>query len=172
MDVIAAEAGVAKPVLYRYFESRHGLNIALAERFSVALAAELYAALARDAGPRALLRVTMDAYLRVVESEPSLYRWLTQWAQAEHPQAVTGLVAQFGDTIAKVFRQRLEALGLDATPSETWAYGIVGMVQLAGDRWLEDPQISREELVTQLVTLIWDGISGYASGLGVGGAGN
>lgn len=163
MDEIAAEVGVAKPVLYRYFGSRHGLNVALAERVTGALTWELQDALTRDAGPRALLRVSIDTYLRFVEREPQLYRWLTQWAQAEQPQAIASLMAQFGDEVGKVLAERLSMLGLDPTPAPTWAYGIVGMVHLAGERWLDRGDVSREELVEQLVTLLWGGLVGYAA---------
>lgn len=163
MDEIAADVGVAKPVLYRYFGSRRGLNSALAERVTGSLTWELQDALARDAGPRALLRVSIDTYLAFVEREPQLYRWLTQWAQAEEPQAVTGLMAQFGDEIAKVLAERLAAFGLDPAPAPTWAHGIVGMVHHSGDRWLDRQDMPREALVDQLVTLLWGGIAGYAA---------
>ena len=164
MDEIAADVGVAKPILYRYFGSRHGLNAALAERVTGSLTWELQDALARDAGPRALLRVSIDTYLAFVEREPQLYRWLTQWAQTEQPQAVAGLMEQFGDEIAKVLAERLAAFGLDPAPAPTWAHGIVGMVHRAGDRWLDRQDVSRAQLVEQLVTLLWSGVAGYASG--------
>lgn len=165
MDVIAAEVGVAKPVLYRYFGSRHGLNVALAERVTGALTWELQDALTRDAGPRALLRVSIDTYLAFVEREPQLYRWLTQWAQNEEPRAVAGLMAQLGEEIGKVLAERLAVFGLDPAPARTWSYGIVGMVHLAGDRWLDRQDSSRQQLVDQLVTLLWSGLSGYTNTL-------
>ena len=164
MDDIAAEVGVAKPVLYRYFGSRDGLNAALAERVTGSLTWELQDALTRDAGPRALLRVSIDTYLAFVEREPQLYRWLTQWSQAEAPQAVAGLMAQFGEEIGKVLGERLAAFGADPAPAATWAHGIVGMVHLTGDRWLDRQDLTRAQLVDQLVTLLWSGLSGYTVG--------
>lgn len=164
MDEIAADVGVAKPVLYRYFDSRHGLNLALADRVTGALTWELQDALTRDAGPRALLRTCIDTYLGFVEREPELYCWLTQWARTEQPHAVTGLMAQFGDEIGKVLAERLAAFDLDPAPAVTWAYGIVGMVHLAGERWLDRQDAPRERLVDDLVTLLWGGIAGYAAG--------
>ena len=99
-----------------------------------------------------------------MEREPQLYRWLTQWAQAEQPQAVASLMAQFGDAVAKVLEERLLAFDLDPAPAVTWADGIVGMVHLAGERWLDRQDTPRERLVEDLVTLLWGGIAGYAAG--------
>jgi AcrR family transcriptional regulator len=162
MDAIAADVGVAKPVLYRYFDSREGLMLALADRFSAALATELRDALARDAAPQDALRAAIDTYLRFVEREPALYRFLTNWAEAEHPQALTGLMAQMGEEIGKVLGERIQAIGVDPEPAVPWGYGMVGMVHLAGDWWLERGGMDRERLVDHLVTLLWRGIDGYA----------
>ncbi|MDX6265654.1 MAG: hypothetical protein QOD70_394, partial [Frankiales bacterium] len=44
-----------------------------------------------------------------------------------------------------------------------WASAILGMVQAAGDRWLELRDCSRETLTSQLTDLLW-GAYGSASG--------
>ena len=49
MDEMAAEAGITKPVLYRYFRDRDGLIAAVAERFSDGLVERLEQALAAGA---------------------------------------------------------------------------------------------------------------------------
>src|SRR3954463_9018501 len=54
MDVIAAEAGVTKPIIYRHFGDRIGLATALADQFGAALVAELDDALTQALPPEQL----------------------------------------------------------------------------------------------------------------------
>jgi hypothetical protein len=59
-----------------------------------------------------------------------------------------------------IIGERLRALGLDSGGAEAWAQGLVGMVQSAGDWWLERRTMSRAALTDYLTTLIWGGVSG------------
>jgi hypothetical protein len=45
--------------------------------------------------------------------------------------------------------------GLRADVATAWAVGIVGMVQSAGDWWLEERPFSRRRLVARLTDLLW-----------------
>src|SRR5918999_1941878 len=56
MDDVAAEAGVSRVVLYRYFGDKRGLYQAVAERYVAELMAELRKALRRTSDPRRRLR--------------------------------------------------------------------------------------------------------------------
>jgi hypothetical protein len=59
-----------------------------------------------------------------------------------------------------VLGEQLRALGIDSGPAEPWAFGIVGMVHLAGDWWLERRTMTRARLVDDLTTLLWNGLGG------------
>jgi AcrR family transcriptional regulator len=162
MDTIAAEAGVTKPIVYRHFGDRDGLAAAIADQFGTELVAELDAALAQDLPPEELLRATVDAYLAFVERDPRLYRFLL--GRVSDPiNASEGLVAHVGQRVAVVLGEQLRALGLDSGPAEPWAFGIVGLVHLAGDWWLDRRTLSRERLVDYLTTLLWGGLGGMTS---------
>lgn len=163
MDVIAAEAGVTKPIVYRHFGDRVGLASALAEQFGAALVAELDEALTRDLPPEQLLRATIDAYLAFVERDPQLYSFLVGRLGAPVGSEVTnGLVAQVGKRVALVLGEQLRNLGIDSGPSEPWAFGIVGMVHLSGDWWLERRTMTRARLVDDITALLWHGLGGLA----------
>src|SRR3954470_5622970 len=73
MNVIAAEAGITKPILYRHFGDKGGLYRALADRHSERLLTRLRAALATRGGLRARTRAAVDAYLAAVEEQPQVY---------------------------------------------------------------------------------------------------
>jgi AcrR family transcriptional regulator len=75
VEDIAAEAGVAKGLLYHYFGSKRGLYVAVVE----AAAAELRAAAAVHAGlePRERLDRTIEAYVGFAAEYPEAFRTLT-----------------------------------------------------------------------------------------------
>ncbi|MEU8092223.1 TetR/AcrR family transcriptional regulator [Micromonospora sp. LHW51205] len=166
MDQVAATAGVSKPVLYRYFADKAQLWLAVSEVVAARVVAAVAPAVEQVREERALVEATIDAYLSVVEFEPSLYRFLVH--ESGHPgiqQVVAGTSRQVATGLARVIGDRLRALGLDAGPAEPWAYGLVGFVQAVGDWWTTHGQpIHRSALTEYLTTLLWSGIEGVRRG--------
>ena len=163
MDRIAAEAGITKPILYRHFGDRAGLVAALGERFAATLLAELNASLDSGAAAKDLLEKTIDAYLRVIESEPEVYQFISQRIAGEDPEAaaaVGNFIRQVAAQVAVVLGEQLREANLDSGGAEPMAYGIVGMVHAAGDWWVERRSMPRHRLVAYLSSLLWGGISG------------
>jgi AcrR family transcriptional regulator len=187
MDAIAAEAGITKPVLYRHFNDREGLLAAMASRHARRLVGELRTALAAQEHPRERIRTTMDTYLGFLERDPELHRFATRVAplprDTEAPGAARDLdggdedgrggslafgVAVMDDALGAVCDQVIDAVrreltgaGLDPTPACTWGEGMVGMVQLVGNRWIdEEAGPDRAELVGRLTDLLWSGFRG------------
>jgi len=158
MDEIAAEAAVAKPILYRHFGDKDGLYAALAERYLQELYREAEGAL-REPNPRLRLAAAVDAFLEAVEREPEVFRFVRRLTteQRRGAEAAGAFVAGHAAAIAQVTRQDLERLGLDADAAEPWAHGIVGMMQFVAAWWLETRTCPRERLVEQLTTLLWEG---------------
>ena len=163
MDEMAAEAGITKPVLYRYFGDRDGLFAAVADRFSDVLVERLEGALTSAAGddPETVIRAAIESYVSFIEEDPALYGFLTQQA-APGSQALVAVVERVAGLIARVIRDTFDSLGLDSRPATTWAHGVVGMVHLAGARWARQPDESRAQLVTDLVELVAHGLTGAA----------
>lgn len=156
MAAMAAEAGVTKPILYRHFGDKSGLYAALAERHMERLLTSLTAALTQGATPQDRVRRTVDVYLCALEAEPQVYRFLVQ---SEEAAPVRGQVRGFVRLLQEQLRQGICAeLGLSATDvrAAVWAAGIVGMVQAAGDWWLDTgPALDRGTLAEQLTSLLW-----------------
>ncbi len=162
MEAIAQAAGVSKPILYRHFSDREGLVEALAERFVGELADRLAVILDSAEEPVELLRRSIDTYVDTIEDDPSLYRFLTSRIPPRGA-ALSTLVDRLAAVIARTLAQAFRAAGLDSAPARPWAYGIVGMVHLAGDDWVARPAIPRAELVDDLTRLLWDGIGAVAA---------
>ena len=171
MDVIAAEAGITKPILYRHFGHKGGLYAALAERYAGGLMTEITGALERARNPRERLALTMDTYFAWLESEPQVYRFLVHRAQTERREVHDAIGAFVHDVALEVAAAaRSDLLSGDeedgarrADFAEPLAFAVVGAVQTAGDWWLEHPRTPRSELVDELVSLVWDGLERYAA---------
>ena len=157
MATIAAEAGITKPILYRHFGDKNGLYGALTDRHTERLLASLRAALEVPGTRRERVERTVDAYLAAIEREPQVYRFLV------HSDEAAG-----ADSSVRSFTRRLSALlaqgigaesGLDGSSvrAQAWGHGIVGMVQAAGDWWLEHRPCPRGQLVDELVSLLAGG---------------
>jgi AcrR family transcriptional regulator len=162
MTRMAAEAGVTKPVLYRYFGDRRGVYEAVAAVFAAGLLAELRGALAQGGSPRRLLASALDTYLAYVERQPEVYRFLTRRLPAETAsghETVIGFVHRIAADVAGVLSERLRAAKVDAVHADLLAFGITGMVQLAGERWQERATMRRDEVVHHLTDLLWNGLA-------------
>lgn len=166
VNQIAAESGIAKPVLYRIFGDKGGLYQAIAERYVRQLMENLRTALVDEAPGRPRIQATIDTYMTFVEDNQEVYRFLMHRAVGEHPEAqatVSDFIGQVANEVAIVLGEELRSNGLDSGPAEPWAHGIVGFVELAGDWWLQNRSMPRERLVTYLTDLLWKGFSGTAS---------
>jgi AcrR family transcriptional regulator len=155
MAVIAAEAGITKPILYRHFGDKGGLYAALAGRHTDRLLDALVDALTAGGTARERVHRTIDTYLGVIEAEPQVYRFLVESEEAAQPGApVRGFVRRLQELLSAGISHELH-LEPDDLRSGVWAAAILGMVQAAGDRWLEVRECDREALSTQLTDLLW-----------------
>lgn len=161
MDEMARAAGITKPVLYRYFGDREGLIAAIGERFSEDLIARLDHAISavRPSDTDGRIRAAISCYVAFIEEDPSLYVFLTRQAAPESP-ALVAVIEEVAGFVAGVIAETFLAAGLDPRPAPTFAHGIVGMVHLAGARWARTPEVSRDELVDDLVSLVAHGVTG------------
>jgi AcrR family transcriptional regulator len=168
MDEIAAEAGVAKPVLYRMFRDKAELyraaGAAVAERLLIpALVAEL----AVERHPREHAAAMIDTYLRLIDAEPELYRFVVHPPLDERPAApdLVGTYKQvIAEHLARIIEAPLREAHLDPALARPWAHALVGMVHEAGDWWIEHRSIRREELTAHLTALVWGGVAAVYQG--------
>ncbi|MDQ3987266.1 MAG: TetR/AcrR family transcriptional regulator [Actinomycetota bacterium] len=170
MDEVAREAGISRMVLYRYFGDKGGLYQTLAERYVRVLMGHLRAALASADDPAMRLEATIDAYVRFIEEHRESYDFLMHRAVREGPEA-QATVADFMRSVARevseVLADQISGFGFDPAPADAWAHGIVGMVHLSTEWWLENPHVPRQRFVGYLVALL---SSGFFGGAGLGAA--
>jgi AcrR family transcriptional regulator len=158
MATIAAEAGITKPILYRHFGDKEGLYAALAARHTERLQHVLQDALSAGGTARERVERTIGAYLSTIQAEPHVYRLLVHSAEFPAAAQAHGQVQSFLRRLAELLALGIAAeLGLPpgSARAETWARGIVGMVQSAGDWWLQTGSRDRDAVVRELTDLLW-----------------
>src|SRR5215472_8904786 len=170
MDAVAAEAGVTKPVLYRYFHDKAALVDALAERGSEILLNRLLPAI--QAGVPALSRVrdAVGAYFAVIDEHPNLYWLLARQSRADAGGGQDSLARNresIATTLTAVIGDHLRVYGLDSGGAEPWAYGMTGLVQSTGEWWLQRRSMSRAHVVEYVTQMIWAAIAGVLRDAGV-----
>jgi AcrR family transcriptional regulator len=165
--VIAAQAGVTKPVLYRHFTDRADLQRAVSERGAQLLLSRLLPELAGAREPVDQIRAIVDAFLGAAEDEPELWRFVVHSPggdQAASADVVAHNLALVSGQLSTVLGEELRRRDLDAGGAEAWAYGLAGLVYTAGDWWLQRRTMSRAALTDYLTQLIWGGLSGVLAG--------
>lgn len=162
---IAAAAGITKPVLYRHFTDRADLQRAVGEQAAGLLFARIAPELQHEREPVEQIRGIVDAFLAGIEAEPELWRFVVHHPveRAAGAEIVEDVRARIAGMLASLIGDRLRELGIDAGGAEAWAQGLVGMVESAGDWWLERRTMSRAALTGYLTTLIWGGMSGVVA---------
>jgi AcrR family transcriptional regulator len=177
IDAVATEAGVTKPVLYRYFTDKAALVEALGDAGSAFLFARLVPAMQSDRLPLERIREAVGAYFAVIDEHPNLYWLLARWPGAESA-AEPGGAALRGNTVQRdkdqiatsltaILGDYLRVFGLDSGAAEPWAYGITGLVQSTGEWWLSRRSMSRMHVVDYVTQLIWAALSGVLRDAGV-----
>jgi AcrR family transcriptional regulator len=158
---IAAAAGITKPVLYRHFEDRSDLQSAVGRQAAAMLMARIDPALKIDGDMPEVIHGVVDAFLGGIEDEPELWRFVVHHPIERAPGAeiVDDAREQIARRLTALLVNRLAAAGRDTTGAEVWAQGLVGLVQSAGDWWLERRTMSRAALTGYLTSIIWGGLS-------------
>jgi AcrR family transcriptional regulator len=161
VDDVARSAGVSKTVIYRYFSDKDELINAVLERISTAiLLPRLLGELAVErSGDRAGLHAMIAAFVELIDDEPALYRFAYAHAgRSGRADLVAATEHEIAEALGRLMAERLVRAGQPAEPAMTWAYGVVGMVQLAAHWWSGTRTVTPAELVAQLTDLAHGGL--------------
>jgi AcrR family transcriptional regulator len=162
VDDVARSAGVSKTVIYRYFSDKDELVDAVLEQISTAvLLPHLLGEITRDhPDDRSALRAVITAFVALIEDEPELYRFAyAHTGRSGRADLVAATEHQIAEALGARMAGRLTEAGRSAEGAMTWAYGVVGMVQLASHWWSRDRTVPATELVEQLTALADGGLS-------------
>jgi AcrR family transcriptional regulator len=161
MDEIAAEIGVSKTVLYRYFVDKNDLTTAVMMRFTqTTLIPNMAAALSSNLDGYDLAREVIRVYVETVAAEPEPYGFVMANSSGSKSKVIADSERIIARMIAVMLRRRMQQAGMDTGGAQPWAYLIVGGVQLATHSWMSDPRMSTDELIDYLTMLSWSALCG------------
>jgi AcrR family transcriptional regulator len=167
MDEIAAEIGVSKTVLYRYFVDKNDLTTAVMLRIAqTLLIPNMAAALSSNLDGFDLAREIIRVYVDTVANEPEPYRFVMANSSASKSKVIADSERIIARMLAVMLRRRMAQAGIDTGGVEPWSYLIVGGVQLATHSWMSDPRMSRDELIDYLTMLSWSALCGIVEAAG------
>ena len=161
MDEIAAEIGVSKTVLYRYFVDKNDLTTAVMMRFAqTTLIPNMAAALSSNLDGYDLTREIIRVYVETGANEPEPYRFVMVNNSASRSKAVADSERIIARMLGVMLRRRMAEVGMDTSGAEPWAYHTVGGVQLATHSWMSNPRMSADELIDYLTMVSWSALCG------------
>ena len=161
MDEIAADIGVSKTVLYRYFIDKNDLTTAVMMRFAqTTLIPNMAAALSTDLDGFDLTREIIRVYVETVAAESEIYPFVFANSSAGRSKVIADSERIIAGMLAVMFRRRMQKAGLNTKGVEPWAYMIVGGVQLATHSWMSHRRTSSDELIDYLTMLSWSALRG------------
>jgi AcrR family transcriptional regulator len=159
LDEIAAAAGVTKPVVYRHFDSKRALYLALLERHRDDLAG-FVAVMPAEGTPQQRLRAVLDIWLDYVEAHA--YSWKMLFRDTGGGPEVAAFRARVHARAREVLVDIIDSLAVTPIPrrqrepiAELISMGMAALVLW----WIEDAEVSRAAVLDALAT-VWARVLG------------
>jgi AcrR family transcriptional regulator len=157
LDDVAAAAGVTKPILYRHFDDKRALYLALLERHRDDLSS-FAAAIPATGTPEQRLRAVLELWVGYVEGHAYAWKMLFRdtgggpeiqsFRGAVHARARAVLVANIRTlSDARIPSRELEPL------AELMSMGMASLVLW----WMDNPDVSRRAVIDAM-TRVWAGL--------------
>ena len=176
LQEIAAEAGTAKPKIYRHFNDKADLFHAIGKRLREMLIAAIFPHIDLATDPtREVVRRCVAEYVNLVELHPNVLRFILQGRFPEPAESTTRGFSEGREitmAIAQMFNNELQEMHLESASLELAAAASFGSASSATDWWLgPDPDSPRrmptELFVAHLTTVMLGTIQGVADLLAI-----
>lgn len=166
IDDVLKSAGISRPKLYRFFTDKEALFAAVAMRVQELVVERVVSNIDLSVSLLELFRTGMAGYVDLVDERPNLVRFLlgVQYANA------TSLIESgrpLSDAIAQLVGSVFSSRGGNADHIEYVIDAMLASTGIAVLRWFDEPVISKETLVDELVVYVWGGLAASAKARGV-----
>lgn len=155
---IAERAGVPRTHVYRHFDGKQALDLAVARHVANQIGEQIRGGLAKGGSARQIIGAAITEHLGWVQAHPNLYRFLAGHAYAVNATGsptVDDAKAAFAAELSTLLAGYMQAFKLDSTPAERVIVGIVGMVDATAAWWLDHDHVAFDELTEQLTDQVW-----------------
>ena len=167
---IAEKAGVPRTHVYRHFDGKQSLDLAVSAHVAGQIGRRIRTGLAVSGSPRRIISASINEHLGWIEEHPNLYRFLAQHSYAvasTGSPAVDDAKAVFAGELTALLQGYMRLFGIDPSPAERVIVGVVGMVDATAAWWLEHRDVTRAELTIALTEQVWVIIDNTARSLGL-----
>jgi AcrR family transcriptional regulator len=162
MDEIAAGASVTKPILYRTIGDRAALVAALSESLIDQIDRSVTTATGAATDPVVAFEAAIRGYVQAVEADRNIFLFVN--SAAPGTDQFRRLVDRSAASMVAVFSTARANVGLDPDGARTWAWAIVGALQVVTTMWLRDADVDLDELVRDVSQLLWSGLGPTLAG--------
>jgi AcrR family transcriptional regulator len=153
---IAEQAKVPRTHVYRHFEDKAALDLAVSTYVANEIGQQVRAGLSSGGTARSIIAGAIDQHLGWVESHPNLYRFLAQHSYRVRTAGASGdAKAVFATELTALLARYMTVLGLDPTPAERVIVGVVGLVDATAAWWLGHPDLLRASVAAELTDQVW-----------------
>jgi len=152
---IAERAGVARPHVYRHFDSKDDLDDEVARYAAGELVARVRPTMVRNGTPPEIIRGVIAEAVGWAAEHPNLYRFMAarQQTKAMH-RARLGRTRFLGE-IVDASSAYLRAKQLDEDVPDGILAGLMGMVDASIIWWLDHDDEQQEQVVERLARQVW-----------------
>ena len=161
LDDVAAAAGVTKPVVYRHFDGKSALYIALLERHREDLG-RFAGTIPADGSLEQRLRAVLEVWFAYVETHA--YAWNMLFRDTGGGPEIRAFRVEVHARARAVLAELISELGQGTIPrreleplAELMSMGMAALVLW----WMDDPAASRDAIVDAM-TRVWNGLLGTA----------
>ena len=149
---IAERAGLARPNVYRHFDSKDELDLAVARSAYRELRAEIRSRLDLSGSPRDVIRAPIAVQVIWADSHPNLYRFLVSHGRqrsSRHPRVA--FAAEVTAAGARYFPHFAD----NTQRADQIVIGLGGMIDASIVGWLARRAETPEQLIDRLTTQVW-----------------
>ena len=170
VDAIAEAAGISKPMVYAYFDSKEGLYRACMQRARARLFEAINAGADAGAAPDEQLWLGVLAFFTFVEDQHDSWAVLlgeatqgagpfAQEGERTRREIARGVATLLHDAAAA---EGAEPQALEAT--EPLARALIGAGESLANWWREHPEVPREGVARLLMNFAWTGFGNLVRG--------
>lgn len=159
-EQVAAQAGVARPRLYRHFDDADDLYRAVGQRAAEMILTDMAPVLLEPAGSaRNMIDRAVRTFVNWLARHADLYRYVAHRATASaagQESVVADIKQAIAAQVGRLLAAYLEVLGANSRVADPLSFGLVGMVEATANRWLDEPgELPLDDLVVELASWIW-----------------
>lgn len=166
---IADEASVHRTVLYRYFEDRTDLDLAIQREICLQAADPLLNAITLEGTPREIVHRIIDAYVTWAVTNIALLRFAEREVAGAPSKPLDDAINQFAEQIELVIGAFMEILEVEVSEDDRdsltpWVFLLVGGGMAAVRSWTSRDELrpSAPAFVALLSDVTWLQVEGLA----------